>query len=452
MAMDEKTSRLMSQLKDRMIEVSDDQITEIIREARDEALAEAKALIKDMMVRSILERALGELEGVGRSAVLAGEAVSGSTEASTVRSAEALAEVSAEPLETAQAQDMAESKEQVWQEIEAIRTKIAENERLLSQMRSSDTEAEAVPASSVEPVLSEVEGAEVRAAPGEGMMGEDYGYYVYAIVRSDASQPEGLPEEGIDPIHPVYALQPSAISHQLSAISAIVSRVSLQEFSQEALESNLEDIKWVEAKVLAHQRVLEAVLASRTLIPMRFCTIYQSEGRVQEMLAQHYDDFVTNLAQLEGKQEWGIKVYCDDKALVQRVGETSDKVKELKAEMEQKSSGAAYFLKKKMDEAIAEEVERASDEYAQHSHDRLSSHAEEAVINPLQSKELTGRKEAMVLNGAYLVAEEQLAAFRAELESLAEEYGGLGLIYEMTGPWPPYNFVSVGLEESAADE
>jgi hypothetical protein len=321
--------------------------------------------------------------------------------------------------------------EQIQQEIEAIRRKIAENERLLSQVKALPVETE-----------------EVQESPGETEKG--YGYYAYGIVGDTGERNQVFSEkpgfsEGIDPAYPVYTLQ-------LSAISAIVSKVPLQEFGQEELEANLDDIKWVEAKVLAHQHVLEAVLASRTLIPMRFCTIYQSEDRVQEMLAQHYDDFVETLARLAGKQEWGVKVYCDGEALAKRVGETSDKVKELKAQMEQKSSGAAYFMKKKVDEAIAEEVERVSDEHAQRSHERLSSHAEEAVINPLQSKELTGRKEAMVLNGAYLVAEEQLAAFRAELESLAKEYGDLGFIYEMTGPWPPYNFVSTGLEESAADE
>ena len=231
-----------------------------------------------------------------------------------------------------------------------------------------------------------------------------------------------------------------------------MSRVSLQEFGQEELEANLEDIQWVESKVLAHQGVLETVLVSRTLVPMRFCTIYRSESRVQEMLAQHYDDFVDALEHLEGEQEWGVKVYCDGETLAQRVGKISDRIKELQAEMEQKSSGAAYFLKKKMDETIAEEVERVSDEYAQRSHDRLSSHAEEAVINPLQSRKLTGRQEAMVLNGAYLVAEEQLAGFRAELESLEGEYSDLGFSYEMTGPWPPYNFVAIDFKESAADE
>jgi hypothetical protein len=415
MAMDEMTRRLRRELDDSLAELSDEQITALIKEARDEALAEAKAIIKETMVRAILERALGQFEGTRNRTALT------------------------------------ESKEQIQREIEAIRRKISENERLLSQMRSSDAESE---------------GAEVRAAPGQEIA-EDYGYYVYGITGGDNSQPiEGLPEEGIDPAYPVYSLQlsaishqpsaishqPSAISHRPSAISAIVSRVSLHEFGQEELEAHLNDIKWVEAKVLAHQRVLDQVLAYHTLVPMRFCTLYRSESGVQEMLAQHYDDFVEALARLEGKQEWGVKVYRDGKTLAQRVGETNDRVKELKAEMEQKSRGAAYFLKKKVDEAIAEEMEWVSDEYAQRSHNRLSSHAEEAVINPLQGKEFTDREEAMILNATYLVAEEQLTAFRAELESLKEEYGDQGFVYEMTGPWPPYNFVSIGLEESAAHE
>ena len=428
--MDEKTRELIGQLKGRMIDVSDGQITEIIREARDEALAEAKAIIKGTMVQAILEHALGELEGARSKVVSTGERVASANET---------------PLPTAQAQAGAtESEEQARQEIEAIRTKIAENERLLSQGKASLVETEEVQAPPAKPVLSEAEGDKASVPREEGK--EGYGYYVYGVLGSDNNQPvEGLPEEGIDPAYPVYALP-------YQAIQAIVSKVPLREFGQEELEANLEDMRWLEAKVRAHQRVLETVLDSHTLVPMRFCTIYRSESGVQEMLARHYDDFVEALAHLEGKQEWGCKVYCDGKTLAQRVGEVSDRVKALKAEMEQKSSGVAYFLKKKIDEAIAEEVERISDEYAQRSHNRLSSHAEEAVVSPLQSKEITGRKEAMVLNGAYLVAEERLTAFRAELASLEEQCGDLGFSYEMTGPWTPYNFVAIGFEEGVADE
>lgn len=329
-----------------------------------------------------------------------------------------------------------ENKEEVRQEMEAIRRKIAENERLLRRDKASPIEAE----EEQEPPVEDEVGTprEKREA--------SYGYYVYGIVGDDSGQPiEDLPKESIDPAYPVYALP-------YQGIQAIVSKVSLQRFGQEELEANVNDMKWVEAKVYAHQSVLEKVLASRTLIPMKFCTIYRSESRVQEMLAQHYDDFVETLARLKGKKEWGVKVYCDDEILAKRVGEISDRVKELKMEMDEKSSGAAYFLKKKLEETVAKEVERVSGEYTQHSHDRLSDHAEEAVVNSLHNTEITGKKEGMILNGAYLVTEEEVPAFRAEFESLGKEYGDLGLSYEMTGPWPPYNFVTIGFEEDVADE
>jgi hypothetical protein len=448
--MDEKTSRLMSQLKDRLIEISDGQITEIINEARDEALAEAKAMIKGMMVQTILEHALRELEGAENMVVPARETVAPAAAMGVVPANETPSPTAqAQPNTTLRhAQDVAESEERIRQEIEAIRRKIAENERLLSQVKASPVQTEEVQAPPAEPVLSPAPSVAERdevSAPGEGRE-EGCGYYVYGIVEGDSSQPvEGLPEEGIDPAYPVYALP-------YQGIQAVVSRVSLQEFGQERLEANLNDIKWVEAKVCAHQGVLEAVLARRTLIPMKFCTIYRSEERVQEMLAQYHADLANTLSRLAGKQEWGVKVYFDREALAQKVDEISDKVKALKSKMATKSSGAAYFLKKKLEETIAEEIERLSDEAAQRSHDLLSSQADASTINSLQSKEITGRKEEMLLNGVYLVAEDTLAAFRIQLADLEKEYGDLGFHYEMTGPWPPYNFATIGLKEDATHE
>ena len=420
MAMDDHTSKLGKQLSDKLLEISDREIAAIIRDAREEAIAEARAIVKAAVVRAVLEHALDRWEGVTSEV---------GTGAEMVGAGDEVASPGAEPLITAP-----EDEEQVQQEIAAIKQKIAQNERFLNPGKAPSME------------MQEVQGPrnedEVSAS---GETDEDgCGYYVYGIVGSNGSQPvQGLPEEGIDPACPVYALP-----HQ--TIQAIVSRVPLQEFGQEQIEANLEDLKWVEARVYAHEHVLETVLAYHNLVPMKFCTVYQSEGRVRETLAQYYDDLVDALARLEGKQEWGVKLYCDGEALARRIAETgdSDKVKELKAEKAKESSGAAYFMKKKMEQTIDEEKERVSDECAQCSHDRLSSHAEETVINPLQSKQATGRQKEMILNGAYLVAAEQLAGFRVELESLQDEYGELGFSYELTGPWPPYNFVTVG----AADE
>jgi hypothetical protein len=147
-----------------------------------------------------------------------------------------------------------------------------------------------------------------------------------------------------------------------------------------------------------------------------------------------------------------MKVFCDREMLACRVEETSESVKALREEIAGKSNGVAYFARKKLDATISEEVERLSDECAQSSHDCLAACAAEARVTPLQSKGVTGRDEEMVLNGAYLVAEDKMASFRSELENLENEYSHLGLIYELTGPWPPYNFVTTEAEEGIADE
>ena len=271
---------------------------------------------------------------------------------------------------------------------------------------------------------------------------DTHGYYVYGITR----RIDGLPlaEKGIDPTCPVYLLP-------YENIQAIVSKVSLAEFGEDVLEANVQDIEWLAEKVRSHESILDAILPHCTLIPMRFCTIFQTENRVREMLGEHHDGFVNTLTRLEGKKEWGLKVFGDGAILAQRIGEVSDRVKRLEMEMAEKSGGAAYLWKKRLDEATAAEIDRVNIECAQRGHDRLSSHAEESVTNPLQGKEITSRKEEMILNGAYLVADKRLGAFQAELSGMEDEYGALGFSFEVSGPWPPYNFVASPLGKDSPD-
>jgi len=449
--MDERTSKLISQLQQGLIDVSDSQIAEILRQAREEALAEARVILKDMMVQALLKQALDEagLPDIQAKACLerSRKDVPSALQVQPANTASAALEAvpTASPEIPRAREAAAEHKTQIQQEIEAIRRKIAENEQSLSQFKTSPP-AEPLPASLPAPSEARQAGLPAPFPEAEPDADEGDGYYIYGIVESKNDLPgDGWPEQGIDPAYPVYTLP-------CQAIQAVVSQVTLKEFGQEALEANLKDPMWLEARVRAHQGVLDTVAANRTLIPMKFCTIYRSEDRVQEMLADYHDDFVAALGRLAGRQEWGVKVYLDRDTLERWVEETSERVVALKAELARKSSGKAYFAKKKLGETLAAEVEQLSDECAQKSHDRLAGCAEEARVNPLQSKEITRRKEEMVFNGVYLVDKGRVEAFRAELESLEKDYCHLGLDYELTGPWLPYNFVTIGAEEAVADE
>ena len=439
-AMDESVKELAGQIENAIDHPlqgidggSGESIARLIQEARDEAFGEARAVLKRLMLQAILERALCQFTA---SSVPDVHAVP------VAPVADPAVDLPPEHASPQHGQDRPQEEAQIQVEIEAIKRQIAENERLLNQARPAAREAQEAQKPAVEEQLSPTE----RIA---GTLEEtEEGYYVYGIVRGDAgpldTSPPGKGLAGIDPDYPVYTTS-------YRAIQAVVSKVSLQEFGHRALEENLNDMSWVEAKARAHQGVLEAVLADRVVVPMRFCTIYCSEDGIQQKLRQYYDNFVADLARLEGRQEWGVKVYCDEETLALQVERVSDRVKALREEMEAKTEGAAYFLHKKVAEIRAQEVERVSDEHAQRYHDCLSDLAEEVVVTPLQGPG-AGRKETMILNGAYLVSDERLAAFRTGLERLGEEGKDLGFSYEITGPWPPYNFVAVDAEEGTVDE
>jgi hypothetical protein len=60
----------------------------------------------------------------------------------------------------------------------------------------------------------------------------------------------------------------------------------------------------------------------------------------------------------------------------------------------------------------------------------------------LQRREVSGRTGEMVLNAAYLVRTSREDAFREALDQLHAAYAPQGVDFELTGPWPPYNFVA----------
>jgi hypothetical protein len=445
--MDERLVRLAEALKDK-VQVSQVEIDALIAEVRAEAFAEARVILKDLLIQAILDRAL--LSSPREAAHPATDERTGKGGDSFVppTNGDRAASIStpiADPLPTpiisnpqppVSVPETLGEKELIALEIESIRKKIAENNRVLSGASASSSRPGQTVAAAGPSTTEHASDSEIKPPSSQ-----ELGYYVYCIVRGAGSNPvEGLPEHGIDPAYPVYALSQQALT-------AVVSQVSLGEFGQAELEANLNDLQWLETKVRAHESVLEAVMASGACVPMRLCTIYRSEQRVQELMAQYYDSFAAALDRLQGKQEWGIKLYCDGQVLASKISEVSDRVKDLTAQTKGKSGGAAYFLKKKLEDAIAEEVERIGDESAQRSHDCLAGYAAAATTNSLQDKETTHRKDDMLLNASYLVPAGQLAAFQDELENLQNEYGAQGFSFVLTGPWPPYNFATINLEE-----
>jgi hypothetical protein len=110
------------------------------------------------------------------------------------------------------------------------------------------------------------------------------------------------------------------------------------------------------------------------------------------------------------------------------------------------SPGAAYMRDKAREARVREASDEIAETWAQGVHERLARTASEALLNPLQNPEVSGHIGEMLLNGVYLVDDQDADRFRGVIAELSEEYSRMGATVELTGPWPPYNFVKSSIE------
>jgi hypothetical protein len=144
------------------------------------------------------------------------------------------------------------------------------------------------------------------------------------------------------------------------------------------------------------------------------------------------------LARVAGKQEWGVKIVANRG----RIEEHARREIGVEAEVDGKSEGGAYLARKKLAGRVREEADRMLDEAVRETHARLEEWAAASVVLPAQNRELAGYDGDMVFNGAYLVEDERTGQFTALVEELRSQYAPLGLGFDLTGPWPAYNFAA----------
>ena len=150
--------------------------------------------------------------------------------------------------------------------------------------------------------------------------------------------------------------------------------------------------------------------------------------------------FKENLDRVEGKEEWGGKIYCNSGKLKESLMQEDEQLLNIDKEIDGSAPGKAYLLKKKKEELLNIAVNKKFNEYGQISFDRLRERSQEAGINKLLPKEVTERSDEMILNSAFLINKDKVGDFLNIVDDLRVEYTDKGLFFDCTGPWPPYNF------------
>ncbi|WP_328393135.1 GvpL/GvpF family gas vesicle protein [Streptomyces sp. NBC_00390] len=245
--------------------------------------------------------------------------------------------------------------------------------------------------------------------------------YVYAVTLPFGT---ALPQD----VRGVGGARPQLLIHD--GLTAVVSAVPAEDFHGEALRAHLEDLDWLTATARGHEAVIGALAQVTTPLPLRLATVCHDHDGVRRLLDSGREQFVRSLDRLDGRVEWGVKVYADDGA--------AEAPRDDRASGDAPANGRDY-LRQRLRRREAGQSRWSEAVTLSHTlHAKLTRLAEAGLVHHPQDARLPGVPRGNVLNAAYLVPRERSEAFVAEVGRLAP--AGRGVRLELTGPWAPYSF------------
>ncbi|WP_055493795.1 GvpL/GvpF family gas vesicle protein [Streptomyces sp. TP-A0356] len=251
--------------------------------------------------------------------------------------------------------------------------------------------------------------------------------YVYAVCR-----PLDAPLQA--QLTGVAGAPPRQLEHH--GLIAVLSQVPEEDFAEGPLKAHLEDLEWLTATARAHQNVIDALTGVTTPLPLRLGTVFRDDSGVRVMMEEREEDFRRALDRLEGRVEWGVKVY---------VGDSTTETAASGSPAAKPASGRDYLRQRRTRTLAQDELWQKAEEYARRLHRTLAEQAEDCRLHAPQNAALSGASGRNVLNASYLVPRERSEEFVELVDRYEDDTPGIRV--ELTGPWAAYSFT--GLTEGA---
>jgi len=260
----------------------------------------------------------------------------------------------------------------------------------------------------------------VRLEPPADKPASDEGIYVYCIIES--AEPRSFGKIGIggrgDEVYTVH--------HE--DLAAVVSSSLLMVYDP------------TRENALTHEHVNEVVMIDNnfTPVPMSFGTLFKTEDDTKEFLKDTYKELRDVLRKMKDKLEFGLKVNWDRESVLGEIEQENEELRRLKAEIESNQQTSTYFARMQLGRLVEQALADKADSYVREIYQELQG----AAIAS-RSNKVIGDK--MIMNAAFLVGRDKQDQFDQKVHEIGKRYEGK-LSFKYTGPWPPYNFVTIRLQ------
>lgn len=247
------------------------------------------------------------------------------------------------------------------------------------------------------------------------------GKYIYGIVETPEARSFG----------------PCAYTIPYRDISAAVSDSEVFDFRTMTKEAAARHL-------LEHQRVIEEIMDSHTVIPMKLGTFAPGVRGVEEILTTGYAMFKKIFLVIIGKIEMDVVAAWNDiGSIIREIGEHPD-IKNLKEELVSRPEGASLKDRMRMGAMVKYFLDGRKQ--------RLAVETEVTLSDLVMNKRRHGlMDDSMIFNTAFLIDKDKKAEFEnrlCKINSLYEEK----INFRCVGPLPPYSFYTAAIKKMSVAE
>ena len=190
-----------------------------------------------------------------------------------------------------------------------------------------------------------------------------------------------------------------------------------------------------------HHRIVREISTQAALVPAAFGHICESEHQLLDVMRGNHQEIREELARLAHKCEMGLKLVWNVDSIFEFMVRTNRDLREFRDRV---------FSRRQPSVAEKLDVGALFEATLNQQRERLSA----VVFNALQpvTCEVTSvppRDEQTVFQAALLIQRARETEFAQLLEAAAKAFDS-NYTLQTTGPWPPYSFVRLRLQASAA--
>jgi hypothetical protein len=214
-----------------------------------------------------------------------------------------------------------------------------------------------------------------------------------------------------------------------SGLWVIVSTVPGEEY-ESGLARRLSDVEWVAECGAAHHDVIARAAQGHSVAPFRLLTLFRSDDRVIAEVARLRSQIERALDRVDDRREWVVRVAAVSEAAKPPKRQTA-------------KSGTSYLMARATARPRRSRATPGARRVARELVAELKAYADQVVQRPSEAAHV-------LYDGALLVSRARERDLGNAVRQWAPRLAPVGCRISLTGPWPPYSFVSLDGRRTSA--